>query len=292
MYTIKTPATSANIGPGFDCLGIALTIYNSFDVSLSEKDELDHVEDRFNNPENLFLQAYHKGCESIGISDHIHASFHCEIPVSRGLGSSSSLIVGGLTAASVLHDDALSDDQIFELAAEIEGHPDNAAPCVYGGLTASLNTGDRFITHQIPLASGWQFYVFIPDFEVSTNKARAILPESYPRNVASGNAAHAILTTEALRNGNPAFLRVAAKDQLHEPYRKQLIEGYDDLKKITEEATDGTLLISGSGSTCILITKSPLSKTAAEKIHNLPHNWQIHSVKEASEGTEIWGDDR
>lgn len=290
MYTIKTPATSANIGPGFDCLGLALSIYNSFEVELSDQDILENVEDRFNNPDNLFLLAYHKGCQAIGVNDHIHAIFHCEIPVSRGLGSSSSLIVGGLTAAGVLHNDALNEDQIFELASEMEGHPDNAAPCVYGGLTASLNTGNRFITHQIPLSPDWKFYVFIPDFEVSTNKARAILPETYPRSTASSNSAHAILTVEALRTGNPAFLKVAAVDQIHEPYRKKLIDGYDNLKKITEEDTDGMLLISGSGSTCLLITRTPLSSNVEEQIESLPHHWQIHAVKEATEGTEIWGD--
>lgn len=290
MYTIKTPATSANIGPGFDCLGLALSIYNSFDVELSDRDSLENVEERFNNTDNLFLQAYHRGCQTIGVNDHIHVIFHCDIPVSRGLGSSSSLIVGGLTAAGVLHNDALNEDQIFELASEMEGHPDNAAPCVYGGLTASLNTGDRFITHQIPLSEDWNFYVFIPDFEVSTNKARAILPENYPRNIASSNSAHAILTVEALRTGNPAFLKVAAVDQIHEPYRKKLIDGYDELKKITEEDTDGTLLISGSGSTCLLITRALLSDEAEKKIHALPHRWQIHNVSEAKEGTEIWGD--
>lgn len=127
MITIKTPATSANIGPGFDCLGLALQLFNTFEVELSHEDFLENVEDRFNNRENLFLTSWHAGCQKIGKDDHVHAIFHTEIPVSRGLGSSSSLIVAGVTAASILHDNALSKDEIFQICAQLEGHPDNVA---------------------------------------------------------------------------------------------------------------------------------------------------------------------
>lgn len=288
MLTIKTPATSANLGPGFDCLGLALNIYNSFEVELSDHNILENIEDRFNNDNNLFLQAYRKGCEAIGVSDCIHAVFHCDIPVSRGLGSSASLITAGLCAASILHDDALSEDQIFALASEMEGHPDNAAPCIYGGLTACMSNHNRFISHQLPLADNWKFTVFIPDFEVSTEQARSILPDNYPRAVASQNAAHAVMMVSALASGNPFFLKEAAIDQIHEPYRKTLIHNFDDLKQISEDSTDGRLLISGSGSTCLLISTLDLSDHAIEKIQSLPHHWQIHSAKPALQGTEIW----
>lgn len=288
MLTIKTPATSANLGPGFDCLGLALNIYNSFEVELSDHTFLENIEERFNNENNLFLKAYRRGCQEIGVNDHIHAVFHCDIPVSRGLGSSASLITAGITAASILHDDALSEEEIFALASEMEGHPDNAAPCIYGGLTASMVNDGRFVTHQLPLSDNWKFTVFIPDFEVSTEQARSILPESYPRAVASQNAAHAIMMVSALQSGNPFFLKEAAIDQIHEPYRKKLIHNFDDLKKIAEDSTDGRFLISGSGSTCILISTLDLSDQAITKIQALPHHWQIHSVKPALQGTEIW----
>ena len=120
MITIKTPATSANVGPGFDCFGLAFDLYNTFEVELSDQDILENVEERFNNPDNIFLKAYHLGCEAIGIHDHIHAIFHTEIPVSRGLGSSASLICGGLLACSVLHNNAFSKDQIFQFASQLE----------------------------------------------------------------------------------------------------------------------------------------------------------------------------
>lgn len=285
MATIKTPATSANVGPGFDCFGLALRIYNTFEVELSDETKLDNVEERFNNEDNLFLKAYRKGCDKIGISDHIHASFHCDIPVSRGLGSSASMIVGGLLAASVLHNGALDEDTIFQLASEMEGHPDNAAPCLYGSMTASLKHEDRFITAKLQLDPSWIYTVFIPDFEVSTEKARGILPSSYPREAAAGNAAHACLMNEALRKGDLDLLRIASVDMIHEPYRKQLIDEFDALKSIIEPY--GVFLISGSGSTCISITQEALTPEALQNVSQLKHHWKVIQAGIAEKGSEV-----
>lgn len=287
---IKVPATSANLGSGFDCLGIALNLYNTFLVENADKDTIENDDPRFNNPDNLFLKAYHRGCEAAGIQDHVHVVIDADIPVSRGLGSSAAMIVGGLTAASVLHDDLLDEDQIFTLAAEMEGHPDNAAPCVYGGLTASSVNNGHFITHSLELDPSWLFTVFIPDFEVSTAHARAIMPDSYPRNTAAQSVSHAIYEIEGLRTGSLPLLKTGTRDFLHEPYRKTLIRGYDELKKTAEEKRDGVLLISGSGSTCLLISKSPLSIEQKDRIHSFDDvHWDIHELKPA-DGVEIWGE--
>ena len=255
MIKIKTPATSANIGPGFDCFGLALQLYNSFEAELSNSDVLENVEKRFNNADNLFLKAYHAGCDKLGIQDHVHAVFHTEIPVSRGLGSSSSLIVAGVMAASILHGNALSKEDIFQISASLEGHPDNVAPCIYGGLTASVTDTELFHTISLPLQESWKFTVFIPDFEVSTEKARSILPAMYPRNEVTGNIAHAVFLLQAFANGDNNILHSGKKDYIHEPYRRQLLPFHKDLQKLFEESTDGILLISGSGSTCIGIAK-------------------------------------
>ena len=291
MLKIKTPASSANLGPGFDCLGLSLDLYNTFAVETSDQDILDNVEERFNNSDNLFLRAYHYGMEKIGIADGIHAVFDCKIPVSRGLGSSAAMIVGGLTAASALHQDALSDNDIFQYASELEGHPDNAAPCFFGGLTASTKLSDRYLAHKLDLNEDWHFTVFIPDFEVSTEQARAILPDSYPRPVAAANGSFLLYMTEGLRTGSYALLQAGARDALHEPYRKQLISGFDEIKDITEKECRGVFLISGSGSTCLLISKMPLTMHAANQIHMLPnHHWQIKELHPAN-GTEIRGEE-
>lgn len=285
MITIKTPATSANVGPGFDCFGLALNLYNTFEVELSDKNQLDNVEERFNNDENLFLQAYRKGCNEIGVEDPIHVIFHTEIPVSRGLGSSSSLITAGLYAASLLHDNALSKETIFQLASELEGHPDNVAPCIFGGFTASLTYNDTFLTRNISLNESWKYTIFIPDFEVSTQRARSILPSSYPREIVTKTTSHASLLLEALRNGDLELLKIVSEDFIHEPYRKQLIHEFDDLKNIV--SNKGTFLISGSGSTCILISKVSLDENEIEQIHQLKHHWQIKELQIAKNGTEV-----
>lgn len=290
MLKISAPASSANVGPGFDCLGIALNIYNTFEVELSDKTELINVEDRFNNENNLFLQAYRKGCEAIGISDSIKATFDCDIPVSRGLGSSASMILGGLVAASALHDDALSEDQIFQLSAQMEGHPDNVAPALFGGLCAAMSIGDnKFLAKQLDLHRDWKFTVLIPDFEVSTEVARSILPETYPRHEAIATANHAILLTKALADGDSSLLSYAHTDYIHEPYRRQLIHGFDCLRRIVEQDTGGVMFVSGSGSTCLLISKYELTESALGKIAKLEHHWDVRNVQPAKNGTEIRG---
>lgn len=290
MITIKSPASSANLGPGFDCLGLSLDLYNTFEVERSDHDQLDNVEERFNNADNLFLQAYHYGMQAMGQEDYVHVIFHCDIPVSRGLGSSASMIVAGLCAASVLHNDGLSENQIFQLASRLEGHPDNAAPCFFGGLTASTKLNNLFITHSLPLHEDWHFTVFIPDFEVSTEEARAILPENYSREVAASNAGYLLYMEEALRLGSHSLLVTGARDAIHEPYRKQLIHGFDVLKEITERGSHGVLLISGSGSTCLLISKEPLRPQAYQQIEQIQdHHWTTKELHPAS-GVLIEGD--
>lgn len=288
MLKIRTPASSANLGPGFDCLGLALDIYNTFTVERSDRNTLINVEERFVSEDNLFLQAWRKGCEAIGSDACVRAEFNCDIPVSRGLGSSAAMIIGGLTAASVLHDDALSEQEIFTLAAEMEGHPDNVAACLFGGLTASFHSDDSFIARNIPLHERWKTTVLIPDFEVSTEKARTILPDSYSRSTAAYNSAAAILTVEALRSGDTALLKTAARDHIHELYRKELIPGYDRLKEITENDAQGVLLISGSGSTCLLISAYDLSERALNAVRTISdHRWTVRKVSPALSGTEV-----
>lgn len=290
MLTIKAPASSANLGPGFDCLGLALDLYNTYEVETSDEDRLENVEERFNTPENLFLRAYHYGMEKIGQEDGIHAVFHCDIPVSRGLGSSASMIIGGLCAASALHDDALSDNDIFQLASELEGHPDNAAPCFFGGLTASTKFQDRFMTHRLDLSDALFFTVFIPDFEVSTEQARAILPASYDRSAAAANGSYLLYMTEGLRTGSLALLQAGCRDAIHEPYRKQLIPGFDAIKDVVEKESRGVFVISGSGSTCLLISQMPLSAHSRKEVQKITErHWEIKECRPAN-GTQIQGD--
>lgn len=287
MITIKTPATSANVGPGFDTLGLALDLCNSFETELSQKDILDNVDPEFCNEDNLFLKGWHLACSKIGYNDHVHVVFHTEIPVSRGLGSSSSLIVAGVMAAFALHGNVLNRDEILQLSAEIEGHPDNVAPCIFGGFTASMKSGDVFHTISLAIDPVWKFTVFIPDFEVSTKKARAILPETYDQSDVTGNLADILYMTQGLATGNAELLRYGRNDHIHEPYRKKLLPFYEPLKTIFETETGGILLISGSGSTCIGIARTYPDLQTEEKIRSLSGNLKVLHLPLCKKGAYV-----
>ena len=283
MYRIKIPASSANLGPGFDCLGIALDLYNTFDVEIAETDLLENTEERFNNPDNLFLKAWRMGCDAIGQHDHVHVIFHTDIPSGRGLGTSAALIAGGLYAASLLHDYALSKEDIFHLCAKAEGHPDNAAAAVYGGLCLCMDDGHTVQARQLACAEDWLFTVFIPDFEVHTEDARKVLPEHYSRKDVIWNSVHLHAMIDALESGDLKQLHWAAHDRIHEPYRSRLIPDYDFLKKTVQQDTGGVFLISGSGSTCLLISRQPLSKAAEETIRrNTNAQWTIRQLQKSA----------
>lgn len=272
MKKIRVPATSANVGPGFDCLGIAFNIYDTFTIEQSDHDILHGTDPRYNNSDNLFLKAFHKACDMLKKDMHIEADFQCDIPVSRGLGSSAALIVGGAASAFVLNDMPIDKDTVFAIAREMEGHPDNAAPAVYGGLCASMEE----TTVQLPLSDNFHYTVYIPPFEVSTEEARRILPDSYPRNIAVKNTAHAILLVQALGSGNTELLEKAGIDSIHEPYRKTLIHGFDTMKELVTNDVRGIFLISGSGSTCLSITEHSISMDTEKKIAAM--GWQVRHV--------------
>ncbi len=287
MITIHAPASSANIGPGFDCLGLALNLYNEFTAEIAEKTTLSGVEERFNNGDNLFLQAYRTGCDEIGTrAEPLRVEFNADIPVARGLGSSSSLLCAGLAAANLLHGEPLSREDLFQLAARMEGHPDNVAPCMFGGLTAAAEAGGRFVCRQFAVHPDYKFTALIPDFEVSTEMARSVLPGKYPRDVVVKNSSNLMLLCSALANGDIDLLRSVGRDHIHEPYRRHLIRGYDSVREIVESDTGGVMLISGSGSACLLIHKKELSYRALVRIAGVKEAVWIVKELRISSGLE------
>lgn len=279
MFRISTPASSANIGPGFDCLGLALDLCNTFDAALSERDILLNADPRFNNPDNLFLKAWHRGCEAIGAKDHVQVTFHCDIPSARGLGTSAALSAGGLYAASLLHDNALSREEIFRLCTEMEGHPDNAAPAVYGGLCLCVRD-DGYTVLKRPVHPEWIFTVLVPDYEVRTEDARRVLPKMYDREVTVWNSARLVLLLDALAQGDMSLLHKAARDRVHEPYRRPLIPDFSLLETVCRDDTGGCLFISGSGSSCLLVSRRPLSDAAQKAISDTAEaHWDVKQLK-------------
>ena len=229
------------------------------------------------------MKAYHKGCESIGVSDSVSVIFDTQIPCSRGLGSSASLITAGLFCASALHNNALTKDEIFQLASLMEGHPDNVAPCIFGGMTISLHQDDKFITKKIEVSPEFKYTLFIPSFEVSTEEARRILPATYPRDIIARNVANSLYFIQGLEEGDNNLLQCGEKDEIHEPYRKKLIPFFDDLRKDFKEDTDGIIVISGSGSTILGISKKEISENLKQQINYA----QIVNVDLCEKGTVV-----
>ena len=288
MFQIKTPCSTSNLGPGFDCLGLAFQKYNTFTVEAAQDTKLFQVEERYNNLDNLFLKSYFYACEKLGVNQPIHVTFDCDIPPSRGLGSSSSLIVGGVFAANEFAAKKASKDELFQIASEMEGHPDNAAPCVYGGLTASTKLDDNsFLTRSLPISKKWKWTIAIPNFEVSTQKAREILPESYSKREAIDTLSNAILSAHALSTFDLPLLKQVSKDFIHEPYRKQLIPDYEILEEVFSKYKDGVLHISGSGSTCLYISAESLPQECIDELNTKTNaHWNVQEVSIAFNGTE------
>ena len=254
MIKYKVPATSANLGIGFDCLGIALSLYDYFEIEESDKFILDgFISNDIKN--NLFIEAYKKACRYK--KDKVvplKVKLKADVPISRGLGSSSCMIVGGIYAYNILHNNCLSKKEMLELATAIEGHPDNVAPCIYGGLCISSDNK----TTLLKVSNKWHFGIWIPPYEVKTSEARKVLPTSYSREDIVSNIANAIKGIKALETFDLDNISSLNKDKIHEPYRKTLIKDFKKYEKLAYQNGAKAFLISGSGSTCLSISDKDL----------------------------------
>lgn len=271
MLKFKVPATSANLGIGFDCLGIALNIYDYFEVEESDEYCLSGFMDN-NIKDNLFIEAYKKTCRyKKDKAVPLKVKLKANVPISRGLGSSSCMIVGGIFAYHILHNNCLSKEEMLKLATSIEGHPDNVAPCIYGGLCVSSD--DQ--TLRLKISNKWHFIVFIPPYEVKTSEARKVLPDSYGKSDVTSNIANAIKGIKALETFDLDNISCLSKDKIHEPYRRPLIKDFKKYEKIAYQNGAKAFLISGSGSTCLAI---------GDKDLNLDEKINYRNVKVDSKG--------
>lgn len=254
MLQIKVNATSANVCLGFDCLGLALDIANTFTFLKATSYSFTGFDEEFCNEDNLVCQAYKFTFNKAGVKDvPVSISYKGDIPIARGLGSSSSLIVAGALAANYYLGNIYSKEDILNICAQMEGHPDNVAPAIYGGFTASYKVDDKYKCINYEISYKLHFYVIIPPIKVKTEDARRVLPKSLSYNAAVNNISRAIHMPLALKEGNIELLAELCEDLLHEPYRAKLIDGYDELKAEAKRC-NSVLLISGSGSTMLVIS--------------------------------------
>ena len=252
--TVRVPATSANLGVGFDVLGLALSLDATFVFEPAEKLLVTGCDERFNTPDNLVWRSYLDACAELGLTPqplHIHED--SPIPASGGLGSSSTCVVAGIVAAQALAGREIDRPFTLSLATRIEGHPDNVAPAVMGGLVSSYVDEDRTVTTRWPVAPNLRFVCLAPPYRVLTSDARMALPSMVPMSSVSWQVGRCLAMVSALASGRTTEIAACCHDRIHEPYRAPLIPDYDRLQDTCLEAGAITFLISGSGAAMLAI---------------------------------------
>lgn len=268
--TVRVPASTSNLGPGFDCLGIALRIYNDVTVVRGASRQHRHPPIVSDAADRFFKQSRRRAfLFSCSIAE--------EIPRSRGLGSSATIRLGVLLALNRLSGTPLGRFTIFRLCAELEGHPDNTAPATFGGFTivqsGATGSGSRARRNTHPAVQRFavspqlHFVLFVPDLEIRTSRARNVLPSKISHTAAVQNCANACALTAALVSQDYQKLRGVFADHLHQPFRAQLISFLPPVIAAAEKAGALGAFLSGSGSTIAAVTLNSSKKIAAAMVH-------------------------
>lgn len=271
MIKIRVPATTANLGPGFDVLGMALGMHNTFSF---EKDDTAAPDER-----NMVYRAYKYTFQSLGREPiPVRITIDAEIPISRGLGSSAACIAAGIMGANAMMEHPLDRDDVLKLATQIEGHPDNVAPAIFGGLMISVMDEAGIVYNRLVLDDGLRFIALVPNIELSTAKARAALPKEIPFKDAVYNIGRASLLVSALATGRDDLIADGLKDCLHQPYRGKLIPDYDRVTGLAMENGALGCYISGAGSTVMCLAKEgseAFVKQMEKDLLAFPNNWRV-----------------
>lgn len=253
---VRVPGTSANCGPGFDCLGLACTVYNDLELRLTHEPGLSITmtgEGATNIPcdnRNIVWRSAQYLLGKAGKDkEYRGAVIHMEnrVPLSRGLGSSATAIVAGLTAANALIGTPFNRREILQFATDVEGHPDNVAPAIFGGFTVNAVTNGRVDCFSFLPRFRMKFVVAVPNFPLSTRMARKVLPTEVPMKDAIFNIGRASMLVAALTRGNEHYLRLGLDDALHQPYRAELIPGMYDVFKAARRVGAAGATLSGAG---------------------------------------------
>ena len=255
---VNVPATTANLGPGFDCLGMALDIWNTIEVDAGESgfNVIGQGSDTLPRGEaNLIHRSFRVPFREAGRpAPEVHITCRNEIPLGRGLGSSSAAVVCGLVAGNEMCGRPLTQQRILELAASAEGHPDNAAPALLGGCQIVVRDEDRLIATSVPVPEALRAVLFVPDVAMPTDEARGVLPESIARQDAVYNMGRVALLVKALTTGDFTQLRVATQDRLHQPARQVLFPAMKNIFAAAQGAGALGVFLSGAGSSVLALT--------------------------------------
>lgn len=296
MITVKVPATTANLGAGFDCTGMALKLYNTIYVQEAKKgleirvlnktdgyipkDESNFI---YKTMKKVFdLLEYRPKGLKIGLLN--------DIPMTKGLGSSAACIAGGIAAANALCGNKLSMEEMIFLAAQLEGHPDNSTPAFTGGAVVAVTEKEKVNYIKFPIPEKLMFAVFTPDFILRTAKARSILPDEIPFKNAVFNIGRAALLGASLATGNFDNFTLTTQDKIHQPYRQEFIPNMYDIINMSIKCGAKGSFLSGAGPSIISIIDGDyyhFEEMANEYISKLDNKWTLHLFEGDNNGIQI-----
>jgi homoserine kinase len=269
IIKLKVPGSTSNLGPGFDTLGLAIDLYLIVRFELLRKGFEIYVRGEGAGTirqmeNNLIIVAFDRLChESNRERPPLRIDIENRLPLKRGLGSSGAAIIAGLVAANLFLDEKFSPMELLEMACDMEHHPENASASLLGGLTVNgVENGRLQCTRFLP-PSDWVAACFIPDLEIATSEARAVLPEMIPHREAVQNTQRVATLVAAFAKRQPSLLRFGVKDFLHQPYRKSLIPGFEEICAAADRAGAYASFLSGSGSTIMAVGSSQRGKKIA-----------------------------
>ncbi len=256
MIKVTVPATSANLGIGYDTLGMAVSLYSHFTFDHADTLTITGCPEEFQNRDNMVYVAFEQALEQWGMEPFpISIDIQTEIPVARGLGSSSTCVVAGIMGAAALTRRTVTREELVAMATALEGHPDNVAPALLGAAVCSFTPeGELPRCLRYNVSERLRFITIIPPYEVHTSEARRVVPQEGPLSTAAWQRGRIAGLTRGLETGDTELIAAANDDRLQEPYRRKLIPDYDAIRATCLEGGAKTIWISGSGSTLMAVT--------------------------------------
>ena len=291
--TIRVPATTANLGPGFDTLGIALKLHNQISIRETDEPVVMRMDSQKSSPaaQAMAREAAEAFFRRSKVKPHgAQIEVKGDVPISRGLGSSVTVRLGIIYALNEIDGRPLSDTIILDLVTELEGHSDNAAPALFGGFVVSGRIAGSVRYRRFNIPPSLKFICCIPEFEVLTEKARSLLPKQVPLRDAVENLNRVALITATVASGDYSLLRGLFDDKLHQPYRKKLVPQFDEVIARAVEAGALAGWLSGSGSTILCLTEQK-EQAVAEAMTRVFASQQIrcetHILVADNDGTRV-----
>lgn len=297
MIKLKVPASAANLGSGFDCLGLALALYNKVEVTKAatfkldiEGEGADTLPTDINN--NLFFQAFSRYFQEVKEDPiPVKAKLINRIPLAKGLGSSAATVVAGLVSAAYFARKKLNEVELLNLAASLEGHADNVAAALFGGLVLTYQEKNCYQWQKLNFNSQIGMLVIVPEQQLKTKVARQVLPKQINLQTAVFNLSRVVLLAKALAEADFKLLPKAVQDKLHEPYRQQLISNYAEIAKVANKIGLPALVISGAGPSLLAFCQQSecqqLKAQLEAELHLINLNSQVKVVQVAKTGAVL-----